>query len=145
MYNLWHNQLKSYCAYFVSQTYPVWPLMKRFWVLRNLTLGGGTHFKLVESFVVVERWCCRCPFCLLKLINRHFSRESHKKFFQYLFSKSLNCLYNFVVAVGILHPKSCVLFPIFFFAALLPLSYGQGKFRTSSAIRSSEAAAGGVL
>ena len=38
MYNLWHNQLKSYCTYFVLQTYPVLPLNKRFWVLRNLTL-----------------------------------------------------------------------------------------------------------
>ena len=23
MYNLWYNQLKSYCTYFVLQTYPV--------------------------------------------------------------------------------------------------------------------------
>ena len=64
------------------------------------------------------------------------------KIFQNIFSTSL---YNFVVAAGILHPKSCVLFPVFFFVALLPLSYRQRKFRTSSAIRSSEAATGGVL
>ena len=108
-------------------------------------LGGGIHFKLIESFLVVERRWCRCSFSLLKLINRRFSRESHYKIFQNIFSTSLNCLYNFVVAAGILHPKSCVLFPIFFFAAVLPLSYRQGKFRTSSAIRSSEAATGGVL
>ena len=36
-----------------------------------------------------------------------------------MFSASQNCRYNFiyatfVVAAGILHPKSCVLFPIFF-------------------------------
>ena len=108
-------------------------------------LGGGIHFKLIESFLVVERRWCRCSFSLLKLINRRFSRESHYKIFQNIFSTSLNCLYNFVVAAGILYPKSCVLFPIFFFAAVLPLSYRQGKFRTSSAIRSLEATTGGVL
>ena len=84
-------------------------------------------------------------FLLLKLINRRFSRESHYKKFPNIFSASLNCLYNFVVAAGILHPKSCVLFLIFFSVTLLSLSYIQGKFRTSSAIRSSEAATCMVL
>ena len=108
-------------------------------------LGGGIHFKLIESFLVVERRWCRCSFSLLKLINRRFSRESHYKIFQNIFSTSLNCLYNFVVGAGILHSKSCVLFPIFFFVALLPLSYRQGKFRASSATHSSEAATVGAL
>ena len=76
--------------------------------------GGGIHFKLIEYFLVVERRWCRCSFSLLKLINRRFSRESHYKLFQNIFSTSLNCLYNFVVAAGIHHPKSCILFPIFF-------------------------------
>ena len=31
--------------------------------------------------------------------------------------------------------RLCLLFPMFFFVALLPLSYRQGKFRISSAIR----------
>ena len=71
-------------------------------------LGSGIHFKLIESLLAVERRLCRCSLSLLKLINRHFSRKSH---------------YNFVEAAGILHPKLCVLFPIFFFLVPLPLSY----------------------
>ena len=108
-------------------------------------LGGGIHFKLIGSFLFVEKRWCRWSFSLFKLINRRFPREGYyKKFSENLFI-SLNCLYNFVVAAGILHPKSCVLFSIFFFVVLLPLPYRQGKFHTSSAIRSSEAATGGVL
>ena len=83
---------------------------------------------------------------LFTQINKHvFLERAIIKILQYIFSKSLNSLYNFVEAAGILHPKSCTLFTIFFFAVLLPLSNRQGKFRASSAIRSSEAAAGGVL
>ena len=73
-----------------------------------------------------------------------------KKFLN-MFPTSLNCRHNliyvlFVVAAGILHSKSCVLFQIFF-VALLHLSYRQRKFRTLSAIRFSETATrgGGAL
>ena len=45
MYNLWCNQLKFYCTYFVLQTYPKWPLIKRFWVLRNLTTLFNENLK----------------------------------------------------------------------------------------------------
>ena len=107
--------------------------------------GGGMHLKLIGSFLFVERRWCRWSLSLLKLINWRFPRESHYKTFSENLFISLNCLYNFVVAAGILHPNSWVLFSIFFFAALLPLSYRQGKFHTSSTIRSSEAATGGVL
>ena len=84
-------------------------------------LGGGIHFNLIESFLVVRRWWCRCSFSLLKLINIDVERAIIK-IFQNIFSTSLNCLYNFVVGAGILHSKSCVLFPIF---SLLPCYLGH--------------------
>ena len=59
-------------------------------------LGGGIHFNLIESFLVVRRWWCRCSFSLLKLINIDVERAIIK-IFQNIFSTSLNCLYNFVV------------------------------------------------
>ena len=121
--------------YYKCQMFLWWRLFSSFADSLKV-LGGGIHFKLIESFLVVERRWCRCSFSLLKLINRRF---------QNIFSTSLNCLYNFLVAASILHPKSWVLFPTFFFVALSPLSYRQGKFRTSFAIRSSEVATGGVL
>ena len=130
--------------YYKCQMFLWWRLFTSFADCLKV-LRGGIHFKLIKSFLVVERRWCRCSFSLLKLINRRFLERAIIKIFQYIFSTSPNCLYNFVVAAGILDPKSYVLFPIFFFLALLPLSYRQGKFRTSSAIRSSEAATGGVL
>ena len=51
-------------------------------------LEGGIHFKLIESFLLVERRWCRCSFSLLKLINRRFSRQSHyKNFFRTSFQQ----------------------------------------------------------
>ena len=89
-----------------------WRLFSRFADSLKV-LGGGIHFKLIESFLVVDRRRYKCSFSLHKLINRCFLERAIIKFFQYIFSTSLNCLYNFAVATGILHPKSCVLFSDF--------------------------------
>ena len=115
--------------YYKYQMFLWWRLFSTFGDSLKI-LGGRIHFKLIGFFLAVERRWYGCSFFLLKLINRRSSRESH---------------YNFVVAAGIIHPKSCVLFPIFFFTTVLPLSYRQEKFCTSSAICSSEVATGGVL
>ena len=99
--------------YYKCQMFLWWLLFSNFADFLK-AFGGGIQFKLIEYFLVVERRWCRCSFSLLKLINRRFSRESHYKIFQNIFSTSLNCLYNFVVVAGIHHPKSCILFPGFF-------------------------------
>ena len=74
--------------YYKCQMFLWWRLFSSFADSLKV-LGGGIHFKLIESFLVVERRWCRCLFSLLKLINRRFSRESHyKNFSVHLFSKS---------------------------------------------------------
>ena len=65
-----------------------WRLFSRFADSLKV-LGGGIHFKLIESFLVVDRRRYKCSFSLHKLINRCFSRESHYKIFSvHLFNKS---------------------------------------------------------
>ena len=72
--------------YYKCQIFAWWRLFSSFADFK--VLGGGTHFKLIEYFLVVERRWCRCSFSLLKLINRRFSRESHyKKFFRTSFQQ----------------------------------------------------------
>ena len=53
MYILWYNQLKSYCTYFVLQSYPVWPLIKGFRVVRNLTFKQQ---QIINQSVVADTW-----------------------------------------------------------------------------------------
>ena len=82
-------------------------------------------------------------FAQMNYIRDGFSRQTHyKKISEHLLNQSKLLLkFDFCTFVGatcILHLKPCVLFPIFFFVALLPLSYKQS---TSSAICSSEGVA----
>ena len=112
-------EMRSLIACVPTKLYYKCQMFLWWWLFSNFAdflkaFGGGIHFKLIEYFLVVERRWCRCSFSLLKLINRRFSRESHYKIFQNIFSTSLNCLYNFVVVAGIHHPKSWILFPGFF-------------------------------
>ena len=112
-------EMRSLIACVLTKLYYKCQMFLWWWLFSNFAdflkaFGGGIHFKLIEYFLVVERRWCRCSFSLLKLISRRFSRESHYKIFQNIFSTSLNCLYNFVVVAGIHHPKSWILFPGFF-------------------------------
>ena len=99
----------------------------------------------MEYFLVVERRWCSCSFSLLRLVNRRFSRENnYKNFSEYLFKKSELPL-QFRRSRQHSPPQVMRSFSDFFFVALLPLSYRQGKYCTFSVIRSSEAATGGVV
>ena len=74
--------------YYKCQMFLWWRLFSSFADSLKV-LGGGIHFKLIDSFLIEERRRYRCSVCLLKLINRCFSRESHNKNFSvHLFKKS---------------------------------------------------------
>ena len=83
-------------------------------------------------------------FAQMNYITDVFLVRAFIKNFQNIFPTRLNCLYSlctFVIAAGsILHPKPCVLFPIFFLVALLLFLYRHGKFCSSSSIGPSETA-----